>query len=195
MKPSFPPSRRSRFSAWARTAGALALIALTSATLALADRDRVKGVTNFGRVTDTILRGGDVTSTGLENLHAMGVRTVIDLAGDDEKEGRTCRRLGMTFHSFPMDADERPDDATVDRILQILRNAEEPVYLHCSAGKHRTGAIAALYRIRVQGWAPEKAWAEQQSYGFGPAKGHRELYEYVYGSLPASSKSKHRGKR
>jgi protein tyrosine/serine phosphatase len=54
--------------------------------------------------------------------------------------------------------------------------------VHCSAGKHRSGTIAALYRTRVQGWSKEKAWAEQQSYGFGTPEKHPELYDYVYGS-------------
>jgi uncharacterized membrane protein YkoI len=81
-----------------------------------------------------------------------------------------------------MDGSATPDDKAVDEILSIIRNAKEPVYVHCSAGKHRAGTIAALYRTRVQGWSKERAWAEQQSYGFGPAEEHPALYAYVYGS-------------
>ena len=176
-----PIQRRRSPVAFVRAGCAIALTVLTAATLAYAGRERVSGVTNFGRVTDNFFRGGKVTARGLESLHAMGVRTVIDLAGNNSGEERTCRRLGIKYYSFPMDVDQRPDDASVEEILSILQDAREPVYAHCSAGKHRAGTITALYRMRVQGWPAKRAWAEQESYGFGPANKHRTLYEYVYG--------------
>lgn len=183
-----------RWTAFARVACAFALAALALAPVVSA-RERVPGVTNFGRVTDNYFRGGEVTPKGLKNLQAMGVRTVIDLTGKNDGEENACRRLDMTYHSFPMDADQAPDDAAVEQILGIIQDAKEPVYVHCSAGKHRAGTICALYRTRVQGWSPDRAWAEQQSYGFGPAKDHRRIYEYVYGgSGLAGSKSKSRRK-
>ena len=185
------PSRSRGSAAALRVACAVGLVTLTAATIAFAARERVKGVTNFGRVSETVFRGGAVTPQGLENLHDLGVRTVIDLAGKSG-ERNACRRLGITYYAFPMDADERPDDAAVERILRILRDAEEPVYVHCSAGKHRAGTIAALYRIRVQGWSPGEAWEEQQSYGFGSAKDHRVLYEYVYGRGGPGARSRYR---
>src|SRR5262245_26420161 len=159
---------------------AVALAVLVHLPLTHAGSERVEGVTNFGRVTDLYYRGGKVTKEGVRNLHAMGVRTIIDLTGD-RKEEEHARQLGMKFHAFSMDGGERPDDAKVDAILKILTEAKEPVYAHCAAGKHRAGTIAALYRIRVQGWTPGKAWEEQQSYGFGSASDHPELYRYVYG--------------
>jgi uncharacterized membrane protein YkoI len=75
-----------------------------------------------------------------------------------------------------------PGDKVVNEILSIIQSAKEPVYVHCSAGKHRAGTIAALYRMRVQGWSKDQAWAEQQSYGFGMPEEHPELYAYAYGS-------------
>jgi len=170
----------------ARVACAIALAVLTAAAIAYGGPEQVKGVTNFGRVTDTFFRGGKVTARGLENLHAMGVRTVIDLAGNESGEERACRRLGMKYYAFPMDVDERPDDASVEQILRILEDAREPVYAHCSAGRHRAGTITALYRMRVQGWSARRAWAEQKSYGFGSPNKHPRLYEYVYGRAPRS---------
>ena len=170
------------------------LVAVLAASIGHASQSQVSGVKNFGRLTDSLYRGGEVTAEGLQNLYDMGIRTVVDLTGKDDGERQTCQRLGVKYYSFPMDADERPNDATVERILGILRKPGDPIYVHCSAGKHRAGTISALYRIRVQGWSPDRAWAEQESYGFGPAKDHRELYEYVYGPSPKTSKSKHHKK-
>ncbi len=165
------------------------LITLVLATLALApmataqsSSNRVEGVANFGQVTERYFRGGQVTPSGVDKLAEMGVRTIIDLRDKpSEGEPEACKRNGINYHKFPMDGSLTPDDKSVNEILSIIQNAKEPVYVHCSAGKHRAGAIAALYRIRVQGWSKEQAWAEQQSYGFGPAEEHPALYAYVYG--------------
>jgi protein tyrosine phosphatase (PTP) superfamily phosphohydrolase (DUF442 family) len=162
---------------------ALCLVAsgLSQTARAQSGKDRVAGVTNFGKVTDLYFRGGKVTPEGIQNLYDMGVRTIVDLAGKGGEEEATCKQLGITWYTFPMNGSETPSDSKVREILGIIQSAKEPVYVHCSAGKHRAGTICAVYRTRVQGWTPEKAWDEQQSYGFGPSEGHPELYAYVYG--------------
>jgi len=162
---------------------ALFLFSFAPAALAQSDRKQIEGVQNFGEVTERYFRGGEVTPAGVDKLATMGVKTIIDLRDKpSEGEPEACKRNGITYHKFPMDGSATPDDKAVNEILSIIQNAKEPVYVHCSAGKHRTGTIAALYRIRVQGWTKEQAWAEQQSYGFGPAEEHPALYAYVYGA-------------
>ena len=162
---------------------ALVLLSFALAGLAQSDRKQIEGVQNFGEVTERYFRGGEVTPSGVDKLAAMGVKTIIDLRDKpSEGEPEACKRNGITYHKFPMDSSGAPDDKAVNEILSIIQNAKEPVYVHCSAGKHRAGTIAALYRMRVQGWTKEQAWAEQQSYGFGPAEEHPALYAYVYGA-------------
>ena len=165
----------------------LVLIALAPITLAQSPRKQVEGVKNFGRVTARYFRGGAVTPAGVDNLAAMGVRTIIDLRDKPSPgEPEACKRNGIKYHKFPMDGSVTPNEKAVNQILSIIRSAKEPVYVHCSAGKHRAGTIAALYRIRVQGWSKARTWAEQQTYGFGPAKEHAALYAYVYDKGSAS---------
>ncbi len=151
-------------------------------TFAQNSREQIEGVQNFGRVTERFFRGGQVTPGGIERLAAMGVRTIIDLRDEESPgEAEACQRNGIKYFKFPMSGYATPDDKTVNEILSIIERAKEPVYVHCSAGKHRAGTIAALYRIRAQGWSPDRAWTEQKSYGFGPPEGHPQLYAYVYG--------------
>ena len=145
-------------------------------------RKRVEGVANFGQVTEHYFRGGELTTRGIENLAALGIRTIIDLRDDAEpEEAETCKRLGITYYNFPLDQYETPDQATVDKIFQIIREAKEPVFVHCSGGKHRAGTLCALYRMKHQGWSAERAWKEQQAYGFGPPEEHPKLFLYAYG--------------
>ena len=150
-------------------------------------RQVIEGVTNFGRVTDNYFRGGQVTPDGVANLHKIGVRTIIDLRDEESPgEAESCKENGVKYFKFPMSGHETPDDKTVNKILSIIKESKAPIYVHCSAGKHRAGTIAALYRTRIQGWSAERAWLEQKSYGFGLPEGHPRLYDYVYGSLTSS---------
>lgn len=176
----------------ARALAALALIALfSSAGLAQTPRERVSGVTNFGRVTERYFRGGKVSPQGVENLYKLGVRTIVDLRDTPSPgEPEACERLGIAYHKIPMSGHAAPAEADVARVLEIVEKADGAVYVHCSAGKHRAGTIGALYRMRVQGWTPERAWAEQSSYGFGPISEHPDLFAYAYGaSAPALARS------
>lgn len=183
MRDSISPSK---FASWRLPQivfSVLTLVVVASATaFAQSGREQVSGVKNFGRVTDLYFRGGAITPTGIENLAAMGVRTIIDLRDKpNADEPVVSRRYGIKYFNFPMTGHDTPGDKAVSEILSIIQNAKEPVYVHCSAGKHRAGTIAALYRMRVQGWSKDRAWAEQRSYGFGTPEEHPELYAYVYG--------------
>ena len=41
-----------------------------------------------------------------------------------------------------------------------MKEAEQPLYVHCHSGKQRAGTLLAAYRIHVQGWDFEKAKSE-----------------------------------
>lgn len=148
-------------------------------------RQRVEGVTNFGKVTDHYFRGGELSEKGIENLAALGIRKIIDLRDDAEPEvAETCKRLGIAYLNFPLSQYEKPDKATIDTILSHLSDTKTRTYVHCSGGKHRAGTMCALYRMKVQGWSPERAWKEQQAYGFGPPEEHPDLFLFAYGNTP-----------
>lgn len=179
------PRRCDRALVRAPRALALVLVACIASVTASAQSPRPAGnpagVSNFGRITQTFLRGGDVTADGLENLHALGVRTIVDLRDDPEpEEAETCKQLGLTYYSFPLTGHEAPDPATIQKVLDLITKADAPIYVHCSGGKHRAGTACAMYRMRVDGWTPERAWSEQQAYGFGPPEEHAEMFLALY---------------
>ena len=98
-------------------------------------------------------------------LRAHNVRTLIDLRSAEEVAARPCAlegREGFTVRHLPMScggavpADARAvprsylrmlDDQT-RRVLDALENAETNVMFFCTAGKDRTGVIAALLQLR-----------------------------------------------
>lgn len=68
------------------------------------------------------------------------------------------------FKSFPMSNIFPPmweeTMTALDAISEVLQHPGATIYVHCFAGKDRTGWVIAGYRVKVEGWPPEKAWAE-----------------------------------
>ena len=57
-----------------------------------------------------------------------------------------------------------------------------PILIHCRAGLHRTGCMAAIYRMEYQGWTPERAVDEMRAHGFGDfacTAANDYVYQYV----------------
>lgn len=55
----------------------------------------------------------------------------------------------------------------VEQYLSIVADPKNwPVMIHCQAGIHRTGIMAAVYRMQFQRWKPEHAISEMESHWF-----------------------------
>ena len=49
----------------------------------------------------------------------------------------------------------------IDRHRCVLEADDAyPLLIHCKAGLHRTGVLAAVYRMERQGWTPLQAYTE-----------------------------------
>jgi protein tyrosine phosphatase (PTP) superfamily phosphohydrolase (DUF442 family) len=89
------------------------------------------------------------------------------------KESDLCRKLGVDFRFIPPDTLPRAlvpprHPLAIDRFLEIMDNpASYPVLIHCRAGLHRTGCMAAVYRMEYQGWSADEAIRELKKNGFG----------------------------
>src|SRR5437773_12261447 len=57
---------------------------------------------------------------------------------------------------------------SIKKFLEIMDDENSyPVLIHCKAGLHRTGVMAAIYRMEYDGWSREDALRELRSHGFG----------------------------
>jgi protein-tyrosine phosphatase len=45
----------------------------------------------------------------------------------------------------------------------LARPDRSPVFFHCDAGKQRTNAVLAAYRMRIKGWSLEQALDELEN--------------------------------
>lgn len=128
------------------------------------DTPRIK---NFGDVGHKLRRGAQPAPAGFASLSKQGVGTVINLRPESDWEELVVRDCGMKYCKIPVSVMGTP---TLDQAIGFLDVAADPamglVFVHCFHGSDRTGAMCAVYRIAVDGWAVEDAIAEMKSYGF-----------------------------
>lgn len=139
-------------------------------------------IDNFGRINDNYFRGAQPEGQDYEDLAALGVKTIIDLTDNgDAKERSIVEDLGMKFFRIPMTTRRVPSAGQVAEFLQLVRDpANQPVYVHCQGGRHRTGLMTAVYRMTADGWTGEKAFAEMKQYKFGADFLHPEFKRFVH---------------
>ncbi|MGH9845633.1 MAG: fused DSP-PTPase phosphatase/NAD kinase-like protein [Blastocatellia bacterium] len=196
---NIPPVKRSN---QFRTAvfAALAIFAFTTASLASSDRksdrpDRVDrkddkssshelscGVENFGKVTEFYYRGAQPKEDEYSELAAIGVKTVIDLRDDPKGYAREmAKRAGLKYVNMPLSDTRYPSSETAPAFLTLVNDQNNwPVYVHCAGGRHRTGAMTAVFRMTIQGWGIERAYDEMKDYDFYTSWGHKKMKTFVF---------------
>jgi protein tyrosine/serine phosphatase len=139
---------------------------------------------NFGQVSAMYYRGEQPEGRDYADLAAIGIKTVIDLQADGENvnEAQLVKGAGMKFYRIPMTTRVPPTAAQLAEFLQIVNDpAQQPVYVHCKGGKHRTGVMTAVYRMEQDSWSPDRAFKEMKQYKFGMDFLHPEFKRFVYG--------------
>lgn len=152
----------------------------TTSTAAAAAAIRID---NFGQIDPAYYRGAQPNGHDYANLAALGVKTIIDLTKDgDAAEPSLAQSAGMHFFRIPMTTRIVP---TADQIAQFLKivsdPANQPVYVHCQGGRHRTGVMTAIYRMTKDQWTAAQAFAEMKKYKFGADFLHPEFKDFVFG--------------
>ena len=107
---------------------------------------------------------------------------MLDLRGDAEGDSRANAELaGLHYINLPLTPRQYPQADAALRFLEIVNNqANWPVFVHCAGGRHRTGAMIAVYRMTMDQWTPDHALNEMKQYGFYTFGGHGCYKDYVY---------------
>lgn len=128
------------------------------------------GTTRSGKLfrSDALARIGD---EGKDTLRTLGVRIVIDLRDDFEADalpddldgldvtvlrlpvfegsGASQATIGATLVDLYEKILLQHRDVVVGALREIADTADEPVVVHCTAGKDRTGVVVALALLAV----------------------------------------------
>ena len=150
-----------------------ALLVIQTATLLADGQDQsaTKDLPNFACVSPVLCRGGQPTEAGIIELVKRGVKTIVNLRGEDanaKKEERLVKKAGMKYVGIPMADWGKPRIADLDEVLRLIAQSEgQPIFVHCRRGADRTGTVIAAYRITHDGWTAKKALNEADDYRMG----------------------------
>jgi protein tyrosine phosphatase (PTP) superfamily phosphohydrolase (DUF442 family) len=139
-------------------------------------------IENFGQVNDHIYRGGQPKGVHFTQLAVLGIKTVLDLRSDAEPDSKTeAEQAGLQYINLPLEPKRYPQAGAATRFLEIVNDqANWPVFVHCAGGRHRTGAMIAVYRMAMDHWTVDQAYNEMKQYDFYTFGGHHCFKEYVY---------------
>lgn len=130
-------------------------------------------IENFGEVEAGLYRGAKLGEPEIAELRRLGVRTVLKLNERElAEETRLAAAAGIRVVAVPLDTfdvgEGEEGRAALCRALGVMRDpALRPLYVHCTHGVDRTGAVVGIYRRLVSGWDLERVRAEMERYGSG----------------------------
>jgi protein tyrosine phosphatase (PTP) superfamily phosphohydrolase (DUF442 family) len=97
---------------------------------------------NFGIVDGRIYRGAQPDRDDYQALARLGETTIIDLRLDAKSSfRRDAEAAGLRYVNIAIDDHGQPTDRDVTVFLNALdESPSAKVYVHCAAGRHRTGS-------------------------------------------------------
>ncbi len=110
-----------------------------------------KDLPNFAQANANFYRGAQPTENGVKELSKLGVKTIIDLRGEDknsQKEKEWAKNAGIKFIAVDLKNWFKPKTEDIEQIIKYIDAPEnQPVFVHCRRGADRTGTVVAVYRI------------------------------------------------
>ncbi|MGF6314630.1 tyrosine-protein phosphatase [Pseudomonas frederiksbergensis] len=133
---------------------------------------------NLYQMSPTLYRSALPDRGAVPLLKRLKVATVINFLS--ESDSRWLSTPGIAQVQLPYRTNH-VDDADVLKALRTIQTAEAkgPVLMHCKHGSDRTGLMAAMYRVVVQGWSKEDALNEMTQGGFGDSTHFKDGVRYM----------------
>ena len=133
---------------------------------------------NLHQMTPTLYRSALPDSNAAPLLEKLKIGTVINFLPESDASWLNAPGIRQVQLSYRTN---HVDDSDVLSALRAIQEAEAdgPVLMHCKHGSDRTGLMAAMYRVVVQGWSKEEALNEMTLGGFGSSNGFKDGVRYM----------------
>ena len=133
---------------------------------------------NLHQMTPTLYRSALPDSSAVPVLESLKIGTVINFLPESDApwlKTSDIKQVQLTYRT------NHVDDSDVLAALRAIQEAEAngPVLMHCKHGSDRTGLMAAMYRVVIQGWSKEDALNEMTLGGFGTSNGFKDGVRYM----------------
>ncbi|MHC8323037.1 phosphatase domain-containing protein [Pseudomonas sp. GB2N2] len=133
---------------------------------------------NLFQMSPTLYRSALPDQGAVPLLEKLKVTTVITFLPESDSSWLTAPGIDQVRLPYRTN---HVDDAQVLTALRAIQTAEAkgPVLMHCKHGSDRTGLMAAMYRVVVQGWSKEDALSEMTQGGFGDSAHFKDGVRYM----------------
>ena len=153
-------------------------------------------IKNFGQMDQHFYRGAQPREQDYKDLAALGIKTVIDLTADPKAyEKPMVESLGMKYINIPIIEKKYPTEEATRTFLKVVTDpATGKFFVHCAGGRHRTGAMGAVYRYQFYDWNFDQVYAEMKKFDFYTSWGHGAYKDFVqdyYDKLQVAKASGH----
>ena len=130
---------------------------------------------------DRFYRGAQPKEKDYQALAQLGIKTIIDLRDDPEEYSKSAAEsVGLTYINIPMIAKKYPTPEVTATFLKTVNDpATGKFFVHCAGGRHRTGAMGAVYRFQFYHWNFDQVYKEMKQYDFYTSWGHGAFKDFV----------------
>jgi protein tyrosine phosphatase (PTP) superfamily phosphohydrolase (DUF442 family) len=117
------------------------------------------------RVSQGLTRGSRLTLDDVKDLAKRGYKGVVNLCKEYD-DTKIVEEAGMkALHLKVLDNVAPPEDAVLQFLDFVTRVENQPAYVHCEAGKGRTGVFVASYRMAVMEYTADQAIKDGEKFG------------------------------
>ena len=122
-------------------------------------------------LSSTISRGERPDTAKILALHRQGFGAIINLCAETpEGDAPLVKAAGVDMLPLHYGVEDG-NPPTLQQAADLLAKVREltaqgiRVYIHCEAGKTRTGCMSAVIRMAMQGWGMDDALTEAKNFG------------------------------